>query len=210
MGWEKKAKCPEMIPLGLRLRSLRDEKGWSQGKLGEMLMPSAPTLAGVISSWERANKRPTADTLIKLADIFGVSVDFLLGRTDRRTNTPDTLDAIDALKGVLEIKFDEKYGHEGELVIDENLMQYWFDTQTAHTAASRLDIAPDVMNYIIAGIKDKYEFALTESNKNRHSFYRYNIHAIGLYDSRMELQIARFDEVYEKIDPKEGDIRVHK
>ena len=34
----------------------------------------------MISLYERGEKAPSVDALIKLADYFGVSIDFLLGR----------------------------------------------------------------------------------------------------------------------------------
>ena len=36
----------------------------------------------LIGYWRQGEKQPTKDNLIKLADYFDVSVDYLLGRTD--------------------------------------------------------------------------------------------------------------------------------
>lgn len=44
---------------------------------------------GVISRWDKSS--PKADNLEKIADYFGVSVDYLLGRTDDPTPTPKYL-----------------------------------------------------------------------------------------------------------------------
>ncbi|SCI82369.1 HTH-type transcriptional regulator immR [uncultured Clostridium sp.] len=38
-----------------------------------------------VSNWENGNRNPDSATLSKLADYFGVTVDYLLGRTDERT-----------------------------------------------------------------------------------------------------------------------------
>ncbi len=38
-----------------------------------------------VSNWENGNRNPDSATLSKLADYFGVTVDYLLGRTDKRT-----------------------------------------------------------------------------------------------------------------------------
>ena len=38
---------------------------------------------GLISKWKNNKSLPSADMLIKLADYFDVSVDYLLGRTDK-------------------------------------------------------------------------------------------------------------------------------
>ncbi|MCL2696595.1 MAG: helix-turn-helix domain-containing protein [Oscillospiraceae bacterium] len=37
---------------------------------------------GLISKWKNAKYVPSAEMLIKIADYFDVSVDYLLGRTD--------------------------------------------------------------------------------------------------------------------------------
>ncbi|GIM32757.1 MAG: helix-turn-helix transcriptional regulator [Paraclostridium bifermentans] len=37
-----------------------------------------------VSNWENGNRNPDSSTLSKLADYFGVTVDYLLGRTDER------------------------------------------------------------------------------------------------------------------------------
>ena len=38
---------------------------------------------GLISKWRTGGSVPSAENLIKLADYFDVSVDYLLGRTDK-------------------------------------------------------------------------------------------------------------------------------
>lgn len=37
---------------------------------------------GMISDWKNGKRLPSAENLIKVADYFGVSIDYLLGRTD--------------------------------------------------------------------------------------------------------------------------------
>lgn len=50
----------------------------SQKYVAISLGVSAPT----VSMWESGAKEPTRENLIKLADLFGVSVDYLLGRDE--------------------------------------------------------------------------------------------------------------------------------
>ena len=50
----------------------------TQGRLAEMLGINREN----ISRWENNVAEPSRDNLIKLADIFKVSTDFLLGRVD--------------------------------------------------------------------------------------------------------------------------------
>lgn len=62
--------------LGSRIASLREKSGWSQRKLGEMLGVSHAS----IQNWEKASSIPSSFELAKIADLFSVSTDFLLGR----------------------------------------------------------------------------------------------------------------------------------
>lgn len=60
---------------GKTLRQLRLEHGISQRKLGEELGFCNQT----VSFWESGQREPDLDALIKIADYFKVSTDFLLG-----------------------------------------------------------------------------------------------------------------------------------
>lgn len=57
------------------LKELRKKKGYSQQELAIRLNVVRQT----ISKWEKGLSVPDADTLIKMAEIFGVSVNELLG-----------------------------------------------------------------------------------------------------------------------------------
>lgn len=37
-----------------------------------------------ISQYERGDRKPSVDTLVKIAEFYGVSTDYLLGLTDQR------------------------------------------------------------------------------------------------------------------------------
>lgn len=63
---------------GVKLKELRIEKGLSQRKLGEIFGVCNQT----VSFWETGSREPDLDALVKIADFFEVSVDFLLGRED--------------------------------------------------------------------------------------------------------------------------------
>lgn len=56
---------------------------------------------GYLGSWKR--QRPNSDELVKLADFFGVTTDYLLGRsTDKKSNNEITdADLDDILDGVM-------------------------------------------------------------------------------------------------------------
>lgn len=62
----------------LRLREIRRRKGISQLKLAMDLNTSQNT----ISRYETGEREPGINELIKIADYFNVSVDYLIGRVD--------------------------------------------------------------------------------------------------------------------------------
>lgn len=69
--------------LGKRISFLRQEKGWSQMELAEKVGVSQR----YVSTWETGKNMPHVETLMKLAQVFEVSVDFLLFDTVPREGT---------------------------------------------------------------------------------------------------------------------------
>ncbi|NHM28916.1 MULTISPECIES: helix-turn-helix domain-containing protein [Desulfofundulus] len=69
-----------------RIKFLRKQKGWTQEDLAEKLKISRSAVAG----WEAPSKTnfPDKDTLLQLSNIFNVSVDYLLGRSDDPSPPP--------------------------------------------------------------------------------------------------------------------------
>lgn len=63
------------------LKILREERGLSQTKLGELVGLSQSS----IHSYEKGEYEPDIGLMKQFADIFSVSIDFLLGHTDIRT-----------------------------------------------------------------------------------------------------------------------------
>ena len=61
-----------------RISYLRHEKEWSRAFLAEELGVSVRQ----ISYWECGQRECDFEMLVKIADLFDVSVDFLLGRTN--------------------------------------------------------------------------------------------------------------------------------
>lgn len=66
------------MPLYRRIRDLREDKDLTQTQMGVVLSCSQR----VYSNYERGDIDIPTTTLIKLADFHGVSVDYLLERTD--------------------------------------------------------------------------------------------------------------------------------
>ncbi len=65
---------------GQRLHDLRLENNYTQETLGEKLGISPKT----VGTWERGTREPPLKAIDKLAKLFSVSVDYLMGRTDKR------------------------------------------------------------------------------------------------------------------------------
>ena len=63
-----------------RLKELRKQRGISQLKLAIDLNMNQNT----ISRYENLEREADYNTLIKFADYFGVSLDYLLGRIDKK------------------------------------------------------------------------------------------------------------------------------
>lgn len=77
-----------------RLRQCRIDAGYSQKYVALCVGVSMPT----VSMWESGAKSPSIDNLMKLADLFNTSIDYLVGRIDKagrssRHNPPLSQDA---------------------------------------------------------------------------------------------------------------------
>jgi transcriptional regulator with XRE-family HTH domain len=64
--------------LGCRLREARDAKGWSQVYVAKLVGITSQAL----SNYERGERDPDTPLLNTLADLYDVSTDYLLCRTD--------------------------------------------------------------------------------------------------------------------------------
>ena len=65
------------------LKQLRKQNGFTQKEVAQQLNVTAQCYQG----YETGYRQPTPEMLCKLADIFGVSVDYLLGRETAQKNT---------------------------------------------------------------------------------------------------------------------------
>ena len=70
-----------IVDLSVRLKQLRSDKQLRQEQVARLVGVSK----GAISAYETDIRQPSYDVLIRLANLYRVSVDYLLGRTDDRT-----------------------------------------------------------------------------------------------------------------------------
>ena len=69
-----------MALLPERMRLLRKEKGLIQ----EVAAREIGIVLRSYMRYEKGEREPVASTLMKMADFYGVTTDYLLGRTDKR------------------------------------------------------------------------------------------------------------------------------
>ncbi|MBW6409029.1 helix-turn-helix domain-containing protein [Clostridium weizhouense] len=68
--------------LGDRIKLLRNEQGMTQEQLGDYLNLSRSSVKG----YENDGVEPSLSVLVKIADVFNVSLDYLLERTEEKYN----------------------------------------------------------------------------------------------------------------------------
>lgn len=66
---------------GEKLKSERKNKGWSQEQLAEHLFVSRQS----VSKWENGQNYPSIEIIIKVSDLFGITIDELLRRDEELT-----------------------------------------------------------------------------------------------------------------------------
>ena len=71
-----------------QLKNLRRSAGLTMEQLGQKLGVSKQT----VSNWENDNIMPSIDMLIRIADFFHVSTDYLLGRDVQDPSAPQMID----------------------------------------------------------------------------------------------------------------------
>ena len=70
----------QLVNMGDKLKSLRTEKKLTQKQIADQIGLAIST----VSSYESGSRYPSYDVLVRLAHIFHVSTDYLLGMTDKR------------------------------------------------------------------------------------------------------------------------------
>jgi transcriptional regulator with XRE-family HTH domain len=89
-----------------RFKHLRESRGMTQDKAAEVLGISRSTIAGYES--EDKNRIPREETLTKIADLFGTSIDYLLGR-DKKDEIPKEETEMERMKReIAEITYKAK------------------------------------------------------------------------------------------------------
>lgn len=106
--------------IGIRIKELRIENSLTQKELADFLNLTPK----MISFYELGQRTPPSDIIIKLSEKFGVSTDYLLGKTNFRNHTEtialhrvgdpkddlpqEALDKIEEFKELMRLKYQKK------------------------------------------------------------------------------------------------------
>ena len=99
---------------GKRLKELREHKNLLQKELAAELNVTMQTISG----WEISRTTPDYDTLVKIANFFNVSIDYLLGNEGKAHKLELEISEKDALKNAL---IENGYMNKGEDLTDAEL-----------------------------------------------------------------------------------------
>ena len=64
-----------------RIKQLREENDITQEELAKKLNLSSK---GIVSMYEKEDRKPSLEILVKLSEIFNCSIDYILGKSDIR------------------------------------------------------------------------------------------------------------------------------
>ncbi len=82
-----------MVDMSKKLKDLRLEMELTQGQVAKRI----GVTSSIVSAYENGIRQPSFDSLIKLAYLYGVSSDYLLGISDRKAVEPKNLVSLEGL-----------------------------------------------------------------------------------------------------------------
>lgn len=71
----------ELRAIGRRIRDMRTDRGWTQDDLGD----ACEVNRSGVSLWEHGKRPPSTTMLLRLADAFGCTVEYLIRGTKHDT-----------------------------------------------------------------------------------------------------------------------------
>ena len=83
-----------IFEFSIRLKKLRQAKNLSQDQLAGLLSIDRST----VSAYEQSSRQPPLETLLRIADVFGTTTDYLLGRSNTHTLDLYDLEGEEALE----------------------------------------------------------------------------------------------------------------
>jgi transcriptional regulator with XRE-family HTH domain len=101
-----------MVNIGERIMQLRKAKNWSQDELAQAVESSRV----MIGKYERGDNSPSVEVIVKLAKVFEVSVDFLLGEGSNASYNKEMVKRLDEVE-TLPTEEKQRIYHYMDLVI---------------------------------------------------------------------------------------------
>lgn len=191
--------------LGERLKSARVKAGQTQEDIAKLLRVQRQ----VISYFENGSRTPNIDDLIKLAEIFGTSTDYLLGLTDAQSTDLEVKYICDytglSEKAVSELHNNKELingCNDERAIIDETIRMY------AHSREAALDIVnlfiEDHMSEMGRHLY-KYKIGITEAIKEHHAYIdNWNTEAEESTEGHMGHIVNKFVFVFPDIASEKG------
>jgi transcriptional regulator with XRE-family HTH domain len=82
------------LNIGSKISALRKEKGWSQNDLAQKIEASRE----IIGKYERNENLPSIEMVSKIAKVFDVTVDFLIGEGENASYDKETVNRINDIQ----------------------------------------------------------------------------------------------------------------
>lgn len=191
--------------LGERLKSARVKAGQTQEDIAKLLRVQRQ----VISYFENGSRTPNIDDLVKLAEIFGTSTDYLLGLTDAQSTDLEVKYICD-YTGLSEAAVSELHNNkelingcnDERAIVDETIRMY------AHSREAALDIVnlfiEDHMSEMGRHLY-KYKIGITEAIKEHHAYIdNWNTEAEESTEGHMGHIVNKFVFVFPDIASEKG------
>ena len=89
-----------------KIKQLREKRGFTQSELANLISLTR----SAVNAWEMGNAIPSTEIIIKLAKIFGVTTDYLLGVDDEEKVSVNGLSPkeIDSIQNVIDCLREKK------------------------------------------------------------------------------------------------------
>ncbi len=154
------------------LKQLREKKGWTQNEVASVLNISKSTYV----KYERGEREPRYRTLVALAELFQVSVDYLLGKTEIDSIYKENIN--EAYNYIFSDEFAKE--HEEYLDIIIKFISKFFKLLYFHSSEEIIDIL-----YVTTQIED----------------ILLNLRTVGLHICCYDTWSAEDSEYKETVDP---------
>ena len=126
------------MTFGEKLQSLRQRAGMSQDALAERLQVSRQA----VSRWERDETMPETDKVVALADIFGVTTDYLLRLQPEQTE-PEDVASIEGFTDMTETELEAYRKEMGFAMSAEDIkfvQEYYRDTEKRQPTVTEIKV----------------------------------------------------------------------